>query len=156
MFIPVAAILQGIVVLFIALGQWATGTYYALAPNDGGDNGRIEIVRGEGANGPMRIEARLPDGRQYAASFSMGARRAIVKSAPMRHASPALSAYARASVAVELYAQDGTSITCRFAETRQNRPGDGSCLTPEGRHFEIVAIASPAPPDATPPHRPLG
>jgi hypothetical protein len=79
MFIPFMAILQGIVVLFVALGQWMTGTYYALAPDDGHRGGHIEIVRSAGHEGPMRIEAKLADGRTYVASFESGARRRIVR-----------------------------------------------------------------------------
>jgi hypothetical protein len=52
MFIPFVAILQGLMVLLVALGQWMTGTYYALAPDDGARGGRVEIVRAAQAGKP--------------------------------------------------------------------------------------------------------
>jgi hypothetical protein len=149
MFIPVAAILQGIVVLFVALGQWVTGTYYALAPTDGHGGGRIEIVRDTGSAAPQRIEARLADGRVYAASFEPNARRAIVRSAPS-HRDRGANAPA---VMIALYAADGSSMVCHFtARDYAGRPSDGSCATADGRTFEMIAISSPPPSTA----RPLG
>jgi hypothetical protein len=138
MFIPIAAIIQGIIVLFVALGQWITGTYYALAPHDGNGGGRIEIVRAENAGGPMRIEARLADGRLFSATFRPSDRRAIVRSAPSRE--PAL---AFPSIAIELYASDGSAMQCRFTRSANRRDNGGRCETPDGRGFDVIAVAPP-------------
>ena len=141
MFIPIAAIVQGIIVLFVALGQWITGTYYALTPLDGRDGGRIEIIRPDGRSGPMRIEARLSDGRLYTATFRTSDRRAIVRSAPSRE--PSITTPA---VALELYANDGTTMRCRFTREDDVRRNGGRCETPDGRGFDVIAVAPPAVP----------
>jgi len=133
MFIPVVAIVQGIIILFVALGQWATGTYYALAPEDGEHGGRIEISRPAAPHGPMRMEARLADGRVFTASFDAGSRRAIVRGLPSRRA----RAEELPAVAVELYAADGKALACRF--TRGDDESAGACITPEGQHLELIA-----------------
>lgn len=133
MFIPVAAIVQGIIILFVALGQWITGTYYAMAPQDGKSGGRIEIARAVSPHGAMTIQARLDDGRVFSASFDAGSRRAIVRGLPSRRprVEPA------PAVTVELYAQDGKTLACHF--TRDDDESAGACTTPEGQRFELIA-----------------
>ena len=132
MFIPVMAIVQGIIILFVALGQWATGTYYAMTPEHGERGGRIEITRSTVPNGAMRIEARLDDGRVFSASFDAGSRRAIVRGLPSRRA----RTQELPAVAVELYAPDGDLLACRF--TRGDEHSAGGCVTPEGQRFELI------------------
>jgi hypothetical protein len=137
MFIPFVAIIQGIIVLFVALGQWMTGTYYALAPDDGQHGGRVEIVRAAGHDGPLRIEAKLADGRTYVASFESGARRRIVRDGPQR--------YRRDSepvVNIQLYAADGTALDCYFTRTRPGTTESGRCSASDGRGFDIIAADS--------------
>ena len=133
MFIPVVAIVQGIIILFVAFGQWVTGTYYTMEPIDGGRGGRIEIFRDASPDGSMRIEARLDDGRIYRASVEADSRRAIVRGLPSRRARDT----APPAVAVELVARDGNTLMCSF--TRTDDTSGGGCVTPEGRHFELVA-----------------
>lgn len=145
MFIPVAAIIQGIIVLFVAVGQWITGTYYALAPHDGREGGRIEIVRSNDRPDSMRIEATLADGRLYTASFHAGARRAIVRSAPARDGRES-----RPAVTVHLYAQDGSEMLCRFTDGASYGASGGRCATADGRGFDIVAVAAAVRPDGAP------
>lgn len=133
MFIPVVAIVQGIIILFVAFGQWVTGTYYTLEPIDGGRGGHIEIFRDVSPDGSMRIEARLDDGRIFRTSVEADSRRAIVRGLPSRRARDGVVA----AVAVELVARDGNTLTCSF--TRTNDTNSGGCVTPEGRHFDLVA-----------------
>ena len=133
MFIPVVAIVQGIIILFVALGQWATGTYYAMAPEDGKHGGRIEISRSASPRGAMTIEARLDDGRVFSASFDAGSRRAIVRGLPSRRP----RTQELPAVAVELYAHDGKTLDCRF--TRGDDASAGACVTSEGQRFELIA-----------------
>ena len=133
MFIPVMAIVQGIIILFVALGQWATGTYYAMAPHDGERGGRIEISRSAGGDGAMKIEARLDDGRVFSGSFDAGSRRAIVRGLPSRR----IRTEPLPAVAVELYAHDGEMLACRF--TRGDEQSAGGCVTPQGQRFDLIA-----------------
>lgn len=135
MFIPVMAIVQGIIILFVALGQWATGTYYAMKPVDGGHGGAIEITRAVAPRSDMRIEARLADGRVFTASFDAGSRRAIVRGGSYRHSRQ----NERPVVAVELYAGDGTMLACHFAHVDVAGADAGGCTTPEGQRFDLVA-----------------
>jgi len=134
MFIPFVAIVQGIIVLIVALGQWMTGTYYALAPHDGQRDGRIEIVRAEGHDGPLRIEAKLGDGRTYVATFESGARRRIVRDGPPRYRRES-----RPAVNIQLYAADGTVLDCYFTQQRPGSADSGRCSAFDGRGFDIIA-----------------
>ena len=135
MFIPVVAIVQGIIILFVALGQWATGTYYAMNPVDGGRGGSIEITRAPGPRSDMRIEARLADGRVFSATFDAGSRRAIVRGRLPRRTEQREPP----AVAVDLYARDGTLLACHFAHVENEGADAGRCTTTEGRRFDLVA-----------------
>jgi hypothetical protein len=145
MFIPVVAIVQGIIILFVAFGQWVTGTYYAMTPHDGGHGGRIEITRDASPRGVLKIEARLDDGRVFRASFDAGSRRAIVRGLPSRRGRGVESP----AVAIELVASDGNTLSCSF--TRTDGESGGGCMTAEGRRFDLVARENR--PDATLPPR---
>jgi hypothetical protein len=134
MFIPFVAILQGIIVLFVALGQWMTGTYYALAPDDGQRGGRVEIVRAAGHDGPLRIEAELGDGRTYVASFESGERRRVVRDGPPRYRRDS-----KPAVNIRLYAADGTILDCYFTQPRSGSVDSGRCSAADGRGFDIIA-----------------
>ena len=139
MFIPFVAILQGIIVLFVALGQWMTGTYYALAPDDGQRGGRVEIVRAAGHEGPLRIEAQLADGRTYVASFESGERRRVVRDGPPRYRRDS-----KPAVNIQLYAADGTVLDCYFTQTRPGTADRGRCSAADGRGFDIIAADTDA------------
>lgn len=139
MFIPFVAILQGIMVLIVALGQWMTGTYYALAPDDGARGGRVEIVRAAGHDGPLRIEAELGDGRKYIASFESGARRRIVRDGPPRYQRDS-----KPAVNIQLYAADGTVLDCYFTQPRSGSLDSGRCAASDGRGFDIIAADTAA------------
>jgi len=134
MFIPFVAIVQGIIVLIVALGQWMTGTYYALAPDDGQKSGRVEIVRAAGHDGPLRIEAELADGRTYVATFESGARRRIVRDGPPRYRRDS-----RPAVNIQLYAADGTVLDCYFTQPRPGSTDSGRCSASDGRGFDLIA-----------------
>ena len=134
MFIPFVAIIQGIIVLFVALGQWITGTYYALAPDDGQHGGRVEIVRADGREGPMRIEAKLADGRTYVATFTSGERRRVVRDGPPRYRRDS-----KPAVNIRLYAADGTVLDCYFTQSRPGTTESGRCSASDGSGFTIVA-----------------
>jgi hypothetical protein len=134
MFIPVVAIAQGIIVLIVALGQWMTGTYYALAPEDGQRGGHVEIVRAQGHDGPMRIEATLADGRTYVATFQSGERRRIVRDGPPRYRRGS-----KPAVNIQLYAADGTVLDCYFTQSRAGTTESGRCAAADGRGFAIIA-----------------
>jgi hypothetical protein len=139
MFIPFVAILQGIIVLFVALGQWMTGTYYALAPDDGQRGGHVEIVRAEGHDGPMRIEATLADGRTYVATFASGERRRVVRDGPPRYrreSNPAVN--------IQLVAADGTMLDCWFTQSRPGSADSGHCSASDGRGFAVIATDTAA------------
>jgi len=140
MFIPFVAIIQGIIVLFVALGQWMTGTYYALAPDDGLRGGRVEIVRAAGRDGPLRVEATLGDGRTYVATFESGEQRRVVRDGPPRYRRDS-----RPAVNVQLYAADGTVLDCYFTQPRPGSTDSGRCSAADGRGFDIIA-ADPAAP----------
>lgn len=139
MFIPVVAIVQGLIVLFVALGQWMTGTYYALAPDDGARGGRVEIVRAAGHDGPLRIEAKLGDGRTYVASFESGARRRVVRDGPPRYRRES-----KPAVNIQLYASDGTVLDCYFTQPRPGSLDSGRCSATDGRGFAIIAADTAA------------
>jgi hypothetical protein len=136
MFIPFVAILQGIMVLIVALGQWMTGTYYALAPDDGTRGGRVEIVRAAGHDGPLRIEADLGDGRTYVASFESGARKRDGPRRYRRDSTPAVN--------IQLYASDGTVLDCYFTQPRPGSLDSGRCAAADGRGFDIIAADTAA------------
>ena len=140
MFIPVVAIVQGIIILFVAMGQWITRTYYTMTPIDGGRGGRIEIFRDAAPDGSMRIEARLDDGRVFDASLAHDSRRAIVRGVPTRRAPSRTTA----SMPIELVATDGTKLTCAF--TRSEGADAGGCVAPDGRGFRLIARTEPASP----------
>lgn len=144
MFIPVVAIVQGIIILFVAFGQWVTGTYYTMKPIDGGRGGRIEIFRDVSPDGSMRIEARLEDGHVFEVSFEQRSRRAIVRGLPSRR-SPNRTTEA---MPVELVSAGGDKLACFF--TRSDERDAGGCTTSDGREFRLVAQAesldAPSPP----------
>jgi hypothetical protein len=82
----------------------------------------------------------------YAATFEQRSRRAIVRGLPSSRRSPSRTVPV---LPVELVARDGATLTCAF--TRNERGDAGSCLSPDGRGYRLIARGEPADSSDPPP-----
>ena len=126
MFVPIIALGRAIATLFVALGQMITGNYFALVPVDGGEAGRVEIVRAGRTDALETIRVTLADGRTFVASFD-------------RRDGPAseFAADGGGAIAVRLVDAGRAYMDCRFQPPSPRENFFGRCTTESGRVFQV-------------------
>lgn len=146
MFVPIMAIGRAIATLFVAFGQWITGNYFTLVPQDGTEPGHIEWIEPVPHEHGGRIRISLSDGRTYVAfadAYTSGSPMDLLAAEPFDEAFPDK----RFDIAIRLNGKRDDWMECRFELSERRSAGAtvGTCINEDGAAFDVRRHDPPAP-----------
>ena len=137
MFMPLLAIGRAILTVFVAFGQWVTGSYYTVVPVEGGSPGHIEYFHQSPDGGVSQIRISLADGRTFVASLDSDTQPSPIEILASEPLDESIAPYG-VPFALRLTGEHQDWMDCRFTGVTTLRQHVGTCVTDKGRSFHIV------------------